>query len=68
MTAAVIAVGDSEGDILISAAELGSGRVVVMTHGDYLTDFVAGNNSDSNIKKLQSNIKIWITKGKFTGS
>lgn len=52
----------------MSASLLSAGRVVVMTHGSYLTDFVAGNNSDLSLRRLHQNIKIWMTRGKYNGS
>lgn len=65
--ATVIAVGDQSNDILIAAATLGKGRIVVITHDAYLENFTS-ENSDPNVKKLHQNIKKWITQDKFTSN
>lgn len=62
-----IVVGDQGDDILVAAAQLGTGRIVVMTHSGYLTNFTS-TNTDASVKKLQDNIKSWVTKGKFTSN
>ena len=65
MNASVISVGDSINDVLISAGEVGSGRVVVMTHSSYGENFTAGTNSDASIRTLHANIKSWLMRGEF---
>lgn len=63
----MIVLGDTASDILIAASELGNGRVVVMTHSGYLTNFNS-TNSDPNVQTLQTNIKKWVSKGAFTSN
>ncbi len=68
MNASVIVVGDSINDVLISAGEVGNGRVVVTTHGGYGENFTAGRNSDSSIRTLHANIKGWLIRGSVYNS
>ncbi len=68
MNASVVAVGDTINDVLISAGEVGNGRVVVMTHSSYGDNFTAGTNSDESIRTLHANIKGWLMRGAFCNS
>jgi hypothetical protein len=68
MNASVVAVGDTINDVLISAGEVGNGRVVVMTHTSYADNFTAGTNSDASIRTLHANIKGWLMRGAFYNS
>jgi hypothetical protein len=68
MNASVIAVGDSINDVLISAREVGNGRVVVMTQSSYGDNFTAGRNSDASVRTLHANIKDWLMRGEFYNS
>lgn len=65
LDSAVITIGDKVNDILIAAGKLGTGRVLMITHNSYMDNFAAGTNSDSNIKTLHQNIKMWITKNNY---
>ena len=68
MNASVVAIGDTINDVLITAGEVGNGRVLTMTHTAYADNFTSGTNSDPSIRVLQANIKSWLVRGSFYNS
>lgn len=65
--ASVIVSGDGLDEITIAAAELGKGRVVLITHFDYLFNFTQ-KNTDTRMAQLHVNLKNWVTKNKYTSN
>ncbi|ELU05583.1 hypothetical protein CAPTEDRAFT_195748 [Capitella teleta] len=54
--------GEDPSDVVIGAAELGAGRVIALTHESYLKSF--GSHENDDIRKLQANLKKWVSFGR----
>ena len=63
-----ILTGVNEEDVLMAAAQLDKGRVVVFPHDGYATNFEELGLSDvDELRKLQRNVKLWVSGEKFDG-
>lgn len=59
-----------EEEVLIAAADIGRGRLVVASHSGFVANFSANNGpneehdkDDNELDKLQKNIKKWLSRG-----
>lgn len=60
-TASAVLTANNPADVLIAAAEVGTGRVLVIAHDGYMVDFAAGAATDLSIAQLHRNIRRWAT-------
>lgn len=57
-------IANSKGQVLMSAAEYGQGRVIVFTHSSFTKlKLFTEPISDENIARFYQNIKQWVTRG-----
>ncbi|ESO88465.1 hypothetical protein LOTGIDRAFT_165593 [Lottia gigantea] len=54
-------------EIWVAAVEIGRGRVLVVGHEGYLTDFTKVNSKEV-LAQLHLNIKLWLTRGQFNNN
>ncbi|XP_050415374.1 TRPM8 channel-associated factor homolog [Patella vulgata] len=54
--------------VWMAAAEYGKGRVMVLAHEGYLSEFHSSTYNNHNIAQLNYNMKQWLTRGNFVSN
>ena len=55
----------TSGDVIMAAAEVGAGRLVVMSHEAYLKGFIDGKVESESVKQLHINIRKWVSRSTY---